>query len=726
MLSVAGRIESTTGGFKFPDGTVQTTAATSGSAGWSLSGNAGTDPTDNFLGTIDEVPLEFRVNNKRVLRLEPNTFGPNVLGGSGSNNITPGVNSATISGGGQDGFAQRVTDNFGTVGGGGNNQAGNADGDVGNAMYATVSGGANNEASGHASTIGGGLGNIARNTNATIAGGIANDASGEDAAIGGGNSNTASGKGSTVSGGSGNDANALYATVGGGWSNAAHAAYATIAGGGRLDLSDPASGNRVTDHWGTVGGGGGNRAGTDDNQPNNATFATVGGGANNQAKAQYATISGGVGNIASGIAATVPGGGSNTAAGDYSFAAGLMAKANHNGTFVWADAQVADFASTAENQFLIRAAGGVGIGTNRPEAKLHVAGGDIVLGDDKIQNVNGRSVYLAGHVYLTPWSTGDVAYLQARRGDNSGSTQLQFRTSNDGAVVEAMRITNTGNVGIGTQSPGTNLHVRHSDSGETPDNVTGLFVENSGTGNGFFVFQTATAGGGKSFSITNAGNVGIGTTEPTATLQVAGDGIVIEDYGSKPFIRFLNNIHGLPPLEFTDTWLLQANEPDGGSFRIRNESDNVDRLVIDTNGNVIVNGQVVHSSDVRLKTHIRTIPDALNKVLKLRGVEFEWKKDSDRDKDPDPGLHIGLIAQEVESIFPELVETGPDGYKSVAYANVTAILIEAVKEQQKIIEKQEAENAAMHAELNSMKSKITDLTAKTVELQAALEALLQR
>ncbi len=628
MLSVAGRIESTTGGFKFPDGTVQTTAATTGSAGWGLSGNAGTNPTDNFVGTTDQTPLQFRVNNQVAFRLDPNDFGPNLLGGSNSNTVTAGVNSATISGGGQDGFAHRVTDNFGTVGGGGNNQAGNADSDVGNAMYATVSGGANNEASGHASTVGGGLGNIAGNDHATVAGGRENNASGQQAAIGGGRANEASGKAGTVSGG---------------WSNSA---------GGK--------------------------------------------------------------------AASVPGGDSNNADGDYSFAAGFRAKANHRGSFVWADAQGADLTSTGDNQFLIRAAGGVGIGTNSPQKPLHVLGG-------------ARFSFGTGYIdFSTPggWP-GLIAFSKNghRRDliiDDTGLRLLTSGSSSPSPSYNGLTVTENGSVGIGTQSPGANLHVRHSDSGENPTNVTGLFVENSGTGNGFFVFQTATAGGGKSFSITNAGNVGIGTTEPTTTLQVAGDGIVIEDYGSKPFIRFLNNIHGLPPLEYTDTWLLQANEPDAGSFRIRNESDHIDRLVIDTNGNVIVNGQVVHSSDVRLKTHIRTIPDALNRVLKLRGVKFEWKKDSGRDKDPAPGPHIGLIAQEVETVFPELVKTGPDGYKFVAYANVTAILVEAVKQQQKIIEKQKAENAAINAELNTMKSKITDLTAKIVKLQATVEALQQR
>jgi hypothetical protein len=92
-------------------------------------------------------------------------------------------------------------------------------------------------------------------------------------------------------------------------------------------------------------------------------------------------VGGGTGNAASGNGSTVPGGVSNTAAGVFSFAAGRSAKANHQGAFVWADSTNADFASTANDQFLIRAAGGVGIDT-APTAKFHIAanGGQILIG----------------------------------------------------------------------------------------------------------------------------------------------------------------------------------------------------------------------------------------------------------------------------------------------------------------------------------------------------------
>ena len=148
--------------------------------------------------------------------------------------------------------------------------------------------------------------------------------------------------------------------------------------------------NRVTDDYGTVGGGFGNRAGDDNASPTLfSMWATVGGGGlntasndsttvaggwGNEASGYYATVAGGINNTASGGFATVGGGAYNTALGSYSFAAGRRAKANHNGTYVWADSTDADFASTGNNQFLIRAEGGVGIGTNSPQNKMDVEG----------------------------------------------------------------------------------------------------------------------------------------------------------------------------------------------------------------------------------------------------------------------------------------------------------------------------------------------------------------
>jgi len=82
------------------------------------------------------------------------------------------------------------------------------------------------------------------------------------------------------------------------------------------------------------------------------------------------------------------------------------------------------------------------------------------------------------------------------------------------------------------------------------------------------------------------------------------------------------------------------------------------------------------TSDINLKENIRPIEDSLSKVLQLNGVSFDWKETQQPS--------VGVIAQELEKVFPELVRTGEN--KSVNYNGLIGVLIEAVKEQQKQIE----------------------------------------
>ncbi len=258
-----------------------------------------------------------------------NATSPNVIGGYSGNAVSTGVVGATIGGGGRAGLFQEenyITDNFGTIGGGQGNRIGDSQltddqafATVGGgekntafAAWSTVAGGNSNWAQGNWSAVGGGTYNIAYDYSCTIAGGNSNEAAGGESTIGGGSFNVAAGVGATIAGGSSNAANGIY--------------------------------------------------------------PSVSGGAANWALADYSTVGGGANNIANGFSSTIPGGLLNASDGDFSFAAGRRAKANHPGAFVWADSTDADFASTADNQLIIRASGGVGIGTNEPKQTLSVNG----------------------------------------------------------------------------------------------------------------------------------------------------------------------------------------------------------------------------------------------------------------------------------------------------------------------------------------------------------------
>ena len=117
---------------------------------------------------------------------QQNGTSPNLIGGYSGNWTTSGVYGATIGGGGQGAALNRVTDSFGTVGGGWANQAGDGDGDPDGPSDATVSGGNRNTASGGFATVGGGSSNTAGGTGAVVGGGNDNIAGGNSATVGGG------------------------------------------------------------------------------------------------------------------------------------------------------------------------------------------------------------------------------------------------------------------------------------------------------------------------------------------------------------------------------------------------------------------------------------------------------------------------------------------------------------------------------------------------------------
>ena len=197
-----------------PDmGKSTTTGSIAGTDDWLLVGNAGTVAT-NFLGTTDNMPLNFHVNNTRALRLEPHSKSPNVIGGFVGNSVTPGIFGATIGGGGQSTLENTISGSFGAIGGGRKNDVSGVD--------ATIGGGNKNTASDTGATIGGGKNNKANQFCATVGGGYLNYAFGNNATVAGGKSNKANGNFSTVPGGFANIADGDYSFAGGYRSRADH------------------------------------------------------------------------------------------------------------------------------------------------------------------------------------------------------------------------------------------------------------------------------------------------------------------------------------------------------------------------------------------------------------------------------------------------------------------------------------------------------------------------
>ena len=340
--------------------------------------------------------------------------------------------------------------------------------------------------------------------------------------------------------------------------------------------------------------------------------------------------------------------------------------------------------------------GNIGIGTASPNAKLDVVG-----------------------------TVQATSFL----GDGSGLTGISGG-DNDWTISGVdMYSSVSGNVGIGTTSPGATLEVRRSGASSVPDAIK--FGDDFG--------QAFLGAGSNYFGLTDQnltprlailqsnGNVGIGTTSPTEKLHIKGGNLQIDNShpsinyvlsGNDEIARFVVHSPGGLDSRLGMYFYGSAHSTRPDSVQIRN-AGNQTRVHIAANGNVGIgtispserlhvigninaNG-TVYSSSRRWKTNIQTIERALDKVGRLRGVTYDWKSDGKHD--------IGLIAEEVGQVIPEVVafeENGQDA-RGLDYARLVAVLIEAVKDQQEIITQQN--------------SKLSQLEARMAKYEAALDKL---
>ncbi|MEQ9009678.1 MAG: tail fiber domain-containing protein, partial [Ekhidna sp.] len=158
-------------------------------------------------------------------------------------------------------------------------------------------------------------------------------------------------------------------------------------------------------------------------------------------------------------------------------------------------------------------------------------------------------------------------------------------------------------------------------------------------------------------------------------------------------------------------FMTSFNGPSGGSLLELRDSLAITSISMDgQNGDVTASGTVaadilqstsggVQTSDARLKKNISSLENSLEKTTKLRGVSYQWKDETITIQN-----QIGVIAQEVEEVYPEFVHTNDEGMKAVNYAQMTAVLIEAIKELNAKVEKLESENSSLKASLSEVET----------------------
>ena len=161
---------------------------------------------------------------------------------------------------------------------------------------------------------------------------------------------------------------------------------------------------------------------------------------------------------------------------------------------------------------------------------------------------------------------------------------------------------------------------------------------------------------------------------------------------------------------YTDGFVLNHDSNNGSLLEMYSAGS----LTININGSngTITATSVNQTSDQRLKTNIQTLDNGLEKTLQMRGVTYNWIDDNKTQE-----KQTGLIAQEVEKVFPEFVHTDEEGMKSVNYAQMTAVLIEAVKELNSKINDLEKEKEELTAELD----KRSELEQRLAQIEKMLQ-----
>ena len=365
--------------------------------------------------------------------------------------------------------------------------------------------------------------------------------------------------------------------------------------------------------------------------------------------------------------------------------------------------------------------GEVGIGTTGPDAPLSIIG------------ATGKAIGASGIRVHRSDSFGQFGFFDY--GQSSGTTYIgssytggsasvygviQFRQlSNGGAAQDTMIIDASNNVGIGTTAPyaydttATKFHVKNASAGSGAvgevarfegsadadgsggtirlgtSNDRGMYFEGGRTSTvPYGKIGTTEYDGAKTVAITlnNSGDVfcsrtvGIATTSVTSgvMLEVAGAGLIkastgvgdfyLGNYATGNYFRFhTNNANTYFDMNCGDMYWRQ-----GSSIRY---------YFYASTANMTINGTLTQNSDSRVKENIVEIDDCIGKVQAMRGVYYN-RTDFNTEV-----TKVGVIAQEVETVLPELILESPeDGLKSVAYSELTAVLINAVKEQQEIIE----------------------------------------
>jgi len=348
------------------------------------------------------------------------------------------------------------------------------------------------------------------------------------------------------------------------------------------------------------------------------------------------------------------------------------------------------------NTYLATQSGNVGIGTTSPGYTLDLQKNTTSL---------AQFYYTDGTYNPRLQITGSSSGITLNETYSTGASNFMFAI----AGTEYMRINGSGNVGIGTSSPATLLHINGSspsfrvqDSGAngvraylSSTNTAIYLTTDYSTTSVPIIFGQGGIGSAASerMRIDSSGNLLLGTTSGGNYILQVTPGSTNASHGSKINTATIGQSGGDYPYigyNFRSTTTGGSYLYDGGDYAAAikmgqsagfvfysaasgtagNAITWSQLMTIDSSGNVVATGNVTAYSDARLKKDVSTIDNALDLVGKMRGVRYT-RIDSE-------AKGVGVIAQEIQEVLPEVVMEGEN--LSVAYGNIVGVLIEAIKE----------------------------------------------
>ncbi len=372
------------------------------------------------------------------------------------------------------------------------------------------------------------------------------------------------------------------------------------------------------------------------------------------------------------------------------------------------------FGTNSTQRMVILEGGNVGIGTTTPVGLLHVSSDIAATGLTFLTQANAstdsfdlnfrkaRGTGASPTVITTADELGVVNFTgyggaagyitgAAIKGISSGTIadsrvpgQLSFWTGTNAApsvLTERMTILNDGNVGIGTASPGTTLHVVKNGNALRLEGTDHTYMEFypdgpatrkawlgfGGGADNYITLSNEITGGHIILNPTAAGNIGIGNTAPAYKLEVGSTGV------SGIVSRFVNST-GTCDINPTTTALVCASD-------------------ITLKKNIVTLDGIEFVLKSVPTTGMLSTTNTLERILSLTPVTYNWNTEMTSD-----AKHPGFIAQEMELYFPDIVATDPiTGLKSIAYSNLNPYLVKAIQEMNLKVDGVDARLAALEA-----------------------------